>query len=80
MTRVGLSGHHWLANADLWLTLYRGSDSNLGNWISEDPAGLADGTNLFAYVNNQPISRADALVFYRTSLEFRQRELRSQGC
>jgi RHS repeat-associated protein len=31
----------------------------LGRWISADPAGPVDGSNLFAYVRNNPINRAD---------------------
>jgi RHS repeat-associated protein len=31
----------------------------LGRWTSCDPAGLADGTNLYAYVRDNPVRRAD---------------------
>ncbi len=31
----------------------------LGRWISTDPAGLGDGTNLYAYVRNTPSINAD---------------------
>lgn len=31
----------------------------LCRWISPDPAGTEDGLNLYAYVNNNPISRVD---------------------
>lgn len=31
----------------------------LGRWLSPDPAGLVDGVNLYAYVNNGPINKLD---------------------
>jgi RHS repeat-associated protein len=31
----------------------------LGRWVSADPAGMADGTNRFAYVRNRPVSLLD---------------------
>ncbi|WP_260955700.1 SpvB/TcaC N-terminal domain-containing protein [Pseudomonas citri] len=31
----------------------------LGRWTAADPAGLVDGTNLFAYVGNQPLRSTD---------------------
>lgn len=31
----------------------------LGRWISSDPAGLIDGTNMYAYVHNSPIKNTD---------------------
>ena len=31
----------------------------LGCWTAADPAGLTDGTNLYAYVHNNPIGRTD---------------------
>lgn len=32
----------------------------LGRWTAADPAGLVDGTNLFAYVRNQPLRSTDS--------------------
>jgi RHS repeat-associated protein len=31
----------------------------LGRWVSPDPAGLVDGSNLYAYVRNNPVRYAD---------------------
>ncbi|MDX1930292.1 MAG: RHS repeat-associated core domain-containing protein, partial [Pirellulaceae bacterium] len=40
--------------------LFRWYDSNLGNWLSEDPLGFAAGDeNLRRYVSNQQVSRID---------------------
>ncbi len=34
---------------------------DLGRWITEDPAGLTDGPNLYAYVHNTPLLYTDPL-------------------
>ncbi len=34
-------------------------DPQLGRWITPDPAGLADGPNLYAYVHNSPLRYFD---------------------
>ncbi len=31
----------------------------IGRWITPDPAGFADGPNLYAYVHNQPLRYID---------------------
>ena len=46
----------------------------LGRWISADPAGLADGTNLYAYARGNPATYADP-----TGTESRHDELPSQA-
>lgn len=35
-------------------------DPELGQWISPDPSGFIDGPNLYAYVQNNPLSNFDA--------------------
>lgn len=35
-------------------------DPQLGRWITPDPAGLADGPNLYAYVHNSPMRYHDS--------------------
>jgi RHS repeat-associated protein len=59
VTNVGYTGHRWQSASGLSLTLYRAYDAELGRWVSEDPAGRADGPNLYAYAANQPIRRID---------------------
>ena len=46
----------------------------LGRWISADPAGLGDGTNLYAYARGNPATYADP-----TGTESRDEELPSQA-
>ncbi len=40
-------------------------DPSQGRFLSEDPAGFQGGTNLYAYVLNNPISNTDASGLYR---------------
>jgi RHS repeat-associated protein len=35
----------------------RSSDADLGLWLSEDPIGLSDGRNLYAYVGKTEVKR-----------------------
>jgi RHS repeat-associated protein len=43
----------------LYLTQYRAYDSSVGRWISRDPVGEPGGTNLYAYVGNNPLQYVD---------------------
>jgi RHS repeat-associated protein len=45
----------------LYLTRYRAYDPQTGRWLSKDPLGNAGGTNLYAYVNGNPITNIDPL-------------------
>jgi RHS repeat-associated protein len=38
---------------------FRFYDPSLGRWISPDPTGFADGSNLYLYVHNSPLNRLD---------------------
>jgi RHS repeat-associated protein len=49
----------------------------LGRWISCDPAGMADGTNLYAYSRNNPVSLRDP---YGTDAETSQAEDEANAC
>ena len=48
----------------------------IGRWLSPDPAGFADGPNLYAYVHNAPMTHYDPYGLY-TMVE--EREGGSQG-
>jgi RHS repeat-associated protein len=55
----GFAGYFGVA-PDLSIAWHRAYDSNLGRWLSPDPAGLVDGPNLFAYVHSNPVSLVDS--------------------
>jgi RHS repeat-associated protein len=55
----GFTGHEWPKNGGLSLTHFRAYDPELGRWLSEDPAGGVDGSNLYAYVGNDPVAKRD---------------------
>lgn len=38
---------------------FRFYDPTIGRWISQDPAGFIDGSNLYAYLHNNPLSYFD---------------------
>jgi RHS repeat-associated protein len=64
----GYTGHMHHTPSGLVLALYRAYDPMLGRWLSEDPAGMIDGPNLFAYVGNGVISRRDPLGLQNDSV------------
>lgn len=47
--------------SDLYYYRHRYYKPSLGRFISEDPIGLAGGTNLYAYVGGNPVGRIDPL-------------------
>jgi RHS repeat-associated protein len=55
----GFTGHFEHSPTGLTLAPYRAYASSLGRWISEDPSGMVDGPNLFAYVDGGPIDYVD---------------------
>jgi RHS repeat-associated protein len=59
VTNTGYTGHQWLSAPGLSMTQHRGYEANLGRWLSEDPTGLGDGLNMYAYVKNKPIGFTD---------------------
>ena len=62
----GFTGHYTHVVSGLTLAPYRAYDAELGRWISRDPLGEKGGLNLYAYVENNPLSRIDplGLVWY----------------
>jgi len=65
-TSDGYTGHQWQAAGGLSLALYRSYDPELGRWLSEDPAGRADGPNLSIYVRGNPVTYSDEWGLLRT--------------
>jgi RHS repeat-associated protein len=55
------TGHFWHAQSGLNLAVFRAYDPNTGRWISRDPVGIADGTNLYSYVKNNTLNLSDPL-------------------
>ncbi len=55
------TGHFWHSQSGLYLTLFRAYEPKLGRWLSRDPIGELDDTNLYAYVGNAPMDRWDPL-------------------
>lgn len=43
-------------------------DPAIGRWISKDPAGFADGLNLYAYLHNDPLNHLDRFGLSTESL------------
>jgi len=58
------AGYYYHAPSGLSLTPHRLYSSKLGRWISRDPIGEASGTNLYAYVTNDPILFTDILGLF----------------
>lgn len=59
LSDFGFTGHYFDRPTGETLTWYRGYDATLGRWLSEDPIGLGDGPNIYAYVRNGPLDRVD---------------------
>jgi RHS repeat-associated protein len=53
------AGMFYLSEAGLYLTHYRVYDPAFGRWLSRDPIGENGGTNLYTYVNNNPLNLFD---------------------
>lgn len=70
LTRYGFTGREH--DPDTGLIYYRARwyDPRLGRFISEDPAGLAGGINLYAYVGNDPVNKTDPLGLYEIDVHY----------
>ncbi|HEX3718863.1 MAG TPA: RHS repeat-associated core domain-containing protein [Verrucomicrobiae bacterium] len=58
----GFAEMFWAPEAGLSFTRYRAYDPQYGRWLSRDPlrrAETREGPNLYAYVQNNPVSRMD---------------------
>lgn len=56
---LGFTGLQYHAMSGLHLALYRAYDADIAAWTSRDPIQEIAGTNLYAYVGNNPISGVD---------------------
>lgn len=54
-------GQYHDAETDLHYNRFRYYSPRLGRYLSRDPLGLLGGTNLYTYVGNGPLNRADPL-------------------
>ncbi len=63
----GFAGMFWTSEASINLTWFRAYDSGIARWLSRDPlkdAETSQGANLFTYVRNNVVNRADPLGLY----------------
>jgi len=61
VTVLGYTGYQWHTYSETWTAPHRVYRPTIARWISEDPVGLADGPNMFAYVQNAPTVNIDPL-------------------
>lgn len=61
------AGREWDAESGLMHYRNRAYSPDLGRFLQSDPAGYADGMNLYAYAGNNPLSFADPYGLYRWS-------------
>jgi RHS repeat-associated protein len=61
VTTVGFTGHRWQENGEISLALHRVYDAHSGNWLSQDPIGLAGGLNFYTYTFGNPVRFVDRL-------------------
>jgi RHS repeat-associated protein len=58
------TGREWDSEIGLYYYRARYYDPKVGRFLSEDPLGLTDNVNLYAYVGNRPTSLRDPLGLY----------------
>ena len=49
------SGHMWDSTCKLYFAPYRYFEPSVARWLTRDPLGLIEGTNLYVYVSGDPI-------------------------
>ena len=58
-TDFNFTGLYRHSKSNLDLAVYRAYDPDLGRWLNRDPIAETGGINLYGYVHNAPMSRAD---------------------
>jgi RHS repeat-associated protein len=76
----GYTGHYFRRDDDLLLATYRTYSPDLARWLSRDPLGEVAGTNLFAYVENDPIVGTDSTGLLTDSYTNCVRHLGPEAC
>jgi RHS repeat-associated protein len=61
------TGREWDTNDGLEYSRARYYDPSTGRFLSKDPSGMVDGTNLYAYAGNNPVGKRDPTghMFYQ---------------
>jgi RHS repeat-associated protein len=67
---MGLTGKFFDDSTDLYNVNRRWLESGRGRWMSKDPLGVIDGLNVYAFVHNSPINRADPSGTFSFTIPF----------
>jgi RHS repeat-associated protein len=63
------TGHWQIPQAGLYYARYRMYAPALAHWLTRDPAGMVDGSDVFGYVGGEPVSYMDYLGLARDTGE-----------